>query len=107
MNPTRKISLITSALLASAAAPAFAGNASITIEDYIGKVTINTSPNAELSIDIDTGKFDVDVDQDRNDLVINGGFDDPDGDDCKGYRGKLSWSWGKNDTDESLSLIHI
>ena len=85
--------ILTTALIALVSTPAFADDPSVTIKNYVGKITIETSPKYTLDISNQTTSEDVDLDETGSELIIDGGIDDPDGKKCKGYYGKSSWSW--------------
>ncbi len=100
---TRRL-ILTSALITAGAfaAPASANEPILTVKNYIGKITVVTSPDAELSVTDKKRSKKVDFDQSRTGLVVDGGVSRPDGDDCKGYYGRISWSLfsKKEKTDE-------
>lgn len=80
--------------LSALSAPTYASEATLTIKDFIGTVTVKTSPNATLEVTRKTNAGDLKVKDRRGNLVIDGSIEDPDGNDCKGYYGNVSWSWG-------------
>lgn len=88
-------------VLAGFSAPAFAAEPVLTLKNYVGKITVETSSGADLKVTQKKRAGDVDVFSKSGDLTIDGGINDPDGDGCKGYYGKLSWSWSGKKTKNS------
>lgn len=90
---------ISAAVISSAfVSPALAGEATLTLKNYVGKITVNTEPGADLKIESKNRANSVDFDRDGDELLIDGNIKRPDSDGCKGYYGKVSWSW--NDKKE-------
>ena len=102
--PQRRL-LTSAAIFAMCAlgAAAQAGEATLTIKDFVGRITIETDGNQAIKVTNKTRAGDVDFDQDRESLVIDGGISNPDGDDCKGYYGNVSWSlFGKKEKKSEI-----
>ncbi len=75
------------------ALPAYASE-TLTMQNFIGTVTINTQPNADLQV-TDSDKKTVSISEMSGGLIIDGNIKDPNSDDCAGYYGKYSVSWFK------------
>ena len=87
--------LLLSGLLTAFSAPALADEApTLTIENFIG--TINWSQGDVLSVKILKNKDGVMTAEDGNDLLIDGGIDNPAEKNCRGYSGKFEISLGKS-----------
>lgn len=64
------------------------------IENFVGRVEVVTSPDAEFDVIAQSNTSDVSFEDTRSSLTINGGIRKPDSDGCSGYYGK--WSWNTN-----------
>lgn len=82
-------------------APAFAAEPVLTIKNYVGKITIETRPGADMDVTQKKRASDVDISSRSGALTIDGGIDEPDGDGCKGYYGNFSWSWSGKKSKKS------
>jgi hypothetical protein len=65
----------------------------LTLENYVGKITVITQPGVDLAVTEKDRASDVSINTGSNQLTIDGGIDQPNGKDCKGYYGKVNWSW--------------
>lgn len=83
--------ILSTALTGLIASPAFAGDTTLTIENFIGKIAIETG--SKLKVTNKQNSSDVDFDRSGDTLTIDGGISEPDGEDCKGYYGRGSWSF--------------
>ena len=79
-------------------APAFAGP-ELSIEDFVGTINVQTSPDSKISITQDENMTGVNLYQDGDSLKLDGGIEKPDGNDCKGYYTSYSVSWFKKESN--------
>ena len=82
---------LTGSVMALLASPALAAD-TITIEDFVGTVTIETDSGSRLDITDDRNTKSADIEIKNDTLTIDGGIHDPDGSDCKGYYGRYNIS---------------
>ena len=95
--------LLSTALMLGLSSPAFAEGPTLTIQNFIGKITIQTEPDIPLSVLQQKRSSEVDIANTSSGLVIDGGIDELRGTKCKGYYGNLSWSWtGKKESHSNF-----
>ena len=94
-----KTALFYTALISAAmTAPAFAGP-ELFIEDFVGTVLVETTPDSTISISREDNMSGVNLYTDGGNLKIDGGIKNPEGNDCKGYYGSFSISLFKKQSD--------
>lgn len=82
------------ALLGLVSTPALAKGPVIEIENFVGRVTIDTKPAAKLDVtSVKSKRSNVDIQQDGTGLFINGGIPNPDNEGCEGYYSSYNISW--------------
>ena len=92
-----KTLLYTTLLSLSVAAPAFAGP-ELFIEDFVGTINVKTTSASKISISRDENMKGVNLSEDGDSLKIDGGIQNPNGNDCKGYHGSFSISLFKSES---------
>lgn len=83
--------ILSVSLTAFMTTPAFADNNTLTIENFVGKITIENG--SKLKVTHKSNSRNVDFDTSGDSLTIDGGISEPDGNDCVGYYGRGSWSF--------------
>jgi len=89
------------AALTALVAPAFANGPELLIEDFVGTVKVENSGSDKISMTRQKNIKGVNFIEQGQDLKIDGGIKDPNGNDCKGYYGKYNITlFKKNESGE-------
>lgn len=90
----KSVLLALSSALALSAAPAFATD--ITVQDFIGKIVIETG---EPSLRIERDHNQLEATSDDNAMRIDGGFTKPGDEDVCNYTGRFKFNWSTGDSE--------
>jgi len=97
------ISVAACAVTPAFASPAFADGPTLTIENFVGRINVETAPGQDLQIIDAKRDAGVDISDRSNNLTIDGGIEKHDSKRCKGYYGNISWSlFGKKEKSDQI-----
>ena len=85
--------VVTTALAASAVA----NGPELLIQDFVGTIKVENGASETISITRDENMKGVNLLEQGDNLKIDGGISDPDGNKCKGYYGSYSLGWFKKE----------